>query len=420
MSPTAVILVSILCISASASEAAVVLDESCDAQAQSEAARVLTKSSQLADHYKYEEARHLITAANFPESPACPIHAWALAQTAVLEMREGHTAQAISAAESVVNIPGISKMLDRQKLGMNYFILGASYAAESRYEKADQAYRKSLKFTSSNTEEESVRAARIYSDLCFVYMQSGRLREAEESIIKSIEMGQRVNSKTEYVLRMDTLAHLHLEQGRISDALKESRKQLETFGSDPQISLNVRAHLYRDYGELCSQLGKLEEGVESLQKCIELEEKTNGTPDSGLTLATLAQVHTLQKRYDLAEVMLHKAEMRMEPFAVDYPTNAAQVAVAVGDCWRARGRWTEARAAYFRAVETIKPIGTPAVLLQRCFLGAAAAAHHLGNKGEEKQLLSEMKELLASAGIRPQPSAAVVDVLSLKNGNSGF
>ena len=219
---------------------------------------------------------------------------------------------------------------------------------------------------------------------------------------------------------MDALAHLHLEQGRLSDAVREARTLLGRFGSDPDVSLITRAHLYRDYGEICYQLNKLAESADSLQKCIELEEKTSGTPDSGLTLATLAQVHTSQKRYDMAEILLQKAAIRMQPFATDYPVNAAAVAILAGDCWQARGRWAEARAAYVRAVETIRPMGSPSALLQRCFLGAATAAHHLGNKKEEKELKNQMKVLLAAIPVRPQASANVVDVLSLKGGNSAF
>src|SRR5205085_1544728 len=125
---------------------------------------------------------------------------------------------------------------------------------------------------------------------------------------------------------------------------------------DSGILPGVLSHLYRDYGEICYQTGDLAGSQASLERTMELDAKTPGTPDSALTYAILAQVETLQGRYDAADLSLQQATMRIRPFRADYPMAVAQISIIGGYCYTGAKRWSAARQMFLQAVDVLTPI----------------------------------------------------------------
>lgn len=381
--------------------------------------QILTQASSLAERCQYAEALQTIERTHLADHPQGKIRAMALTKVAMIQFSAGHMAEAIQASETIIHLPDVQQLLDGQDLAFSYFILGAGYIAKGQYEKAEQAYLRSLTLFSQQGKESNLLSARVYSDLSLLYLQWGQGKKAEEILAKSAELERKSDSqsKMEQVFRLDALAHLQAEQGRVSDAVKTIQFLVEAFGSDASLSAESRAHLYWDEGVLCYSIQNLEESADHLRKSIALVSKTPDTPETALVLATLGQVQLRQKNFAAAEASLHEAEIRMQPFRKDYPVQAAQLAVTLGAWQQSRKRWQEARTQFLQAIGLLQPVTASTDLRLTCLRGAVTANHHLGNKIEEKSLHRQIKQIIITEAPIHSPRHTV-DVLTLRKTNS--
>lgn len=381
--------------------------------------QTLTQVSSLAEQHRYEEALQTIERAHLADHPQSKIRAIALTKVAVIQFSAGHMAEALRASETTIHLQDVQQLLDARDLALNYFVLGAGYSLKGQYGKSEQAYLTSLTFYSQSGEDADFLSARVYSDLSLLYLQWGQGKKAEESLEKSAELERKSKgqSETKQLFRLDALAHLQAEQGRVSDAIKTTQLLVQTFGSNASLPAELRAHLYWDEGVLCYLAQKLEESADHLRKSITLASEMPGHPEAALVLATLGQVQIMQKNLGAAEASLHEAEIRMQPFRTDHPVQAAQLAMTLGSLQQSRKRWAEARTQFLQAIDLLQPVTGSTNLRLTCLRGAVTANHHLGNKIEEKSLRRQMKQLIATEAPIRSP-IQTVDVLALRKANS--
>src|SRR5947209_12681662 len=150
-----------------------------------------------------------------------------MTEIAYLESRLGLLVEAEESSRSAL---AMHVHLSPQAIGLNHFILanadnivGSGAMAVREYLQAVEAFRAAGPSAYLNL-------AMTYSELAMAYLQAQDLRSAEDSLQKSFAAAPAVETTVPVldVLRRDTLVHIELKRGRLSDASKTLEKLLQT------------------------------------------------------------------------------------------------------------------------------------------------------------------------------------------------
>lgn len=387
----------------------------CGAGQQALGHHAMLAASSLTKRGSFDAALHVLQSNLSNLGSGCSIRAAMLTEKAGIDLRLGQVHEAAQAGTKALDLEYGDNTSQARERGMDEYILASADAAEGQNTKAEREYLLAAQTLSKAGASEAINVARIYSDLAVLYVRSGDVRSAELYMQKALHSERSAPNpdKLEQFARLDALAHLEYLKGRLSDALRTTKELIGSYGTDSSIDATLRAHLYRDYAQLCVSTHKFDEGIEYLNHSLDLQLKGSGAPPQELAFswAFLARIHILRKQFDAAEAALIKAQNRIQPFQHDFPEDAAIVAETYGILLNLESRWTEARAQLQLARQLAGSAPDLGLMKLEDLQALAYVDHRLHKKREEKQVRVELKSLRARGRSAWKPDT--VDVLTL-------
>ena len=389
----------------------------CNEQANADAGRELRETTQPST------AEGLTQALRSLKSKLDALDATCDARPAILTRMAGYQFQlrnftdAADSSVAALSVAAVERKLSLEEIGLNHFLLGTIYNARGRYFDAIREQVKAAEAFGRSGKQNRGRIARVYSDLALLEINTGDLKSAERYLNKSAAIAESSDtiSATDKLLVLDAIAHFEYERGRLTDADHTLSKIVRSYGSSTAVSASLRAHVYRDYGELSIATGNLDEAMGHLQKSAALARAEPVPGNLALSLAMLGNVYFQQGQLNSAEQLYREACDNVGRDASEVPGNAAIVYAVYGSYLHSCRRWRESRTHLQRALQLARESGKNQPLEANCFSKLADAAHHLHIKDEERSMRSKAKEL--AAGFRPGTNGDLtVDLLSLRQG----
>ncbi len=386
----------------------------CSAGQQALGRQAMLQASSLSRRGSLNAALHLLESSLGKLDGRCSVRATVLTEKAGIHLRLGQMREARQASSAALGFE-YGEQIPAQERGMDEYILASACNAMGQKARAVQEYLLAARTFSQAGASEMTNAARVYSDLAMLYVRSADVPSAERYLDEALraERSARNPDKTEQLTRQDALMHLDFLKGRLSDALSLIGGLIRSYGRDEGINSALRAHLYRDYGQLFASIGKLDESIQYLEHSVALELEVPGAPPQELAFswAFLARIQILRKQFDAAEATLMKAQNRIGPFEYDFPQDAAIVAETYGVLLNLQSRCPEARIQLQRALQLAG--SSPDLDLMRAegLRALAQADRRLHRRVEAKQARAELKHLRARGFSEADPDT--VDVLTL-------
>ncbi len=387
----------------------------CSAQAAARASGGIQRAYKLEKAGQAEQALQVLND-DTRSLGSCSLLARVYTQIGRLELRMGDFEAASGASQEALRLHALKPALACEETGLNYFVIADSRSGVGEFAEAELSYKQAAHVFESCGGHAEVLVARVYSDLAMVYVNERNLKAAEQAIEKSVaaEKSTANPDRMEEILGQQSLAHIKYLQGRVSEALGTTRDLVNRYGGDDALNPALRGSLYDDYGELCTQQGKLAEAAEALNMSATLKAKCPGRTGVAKTLARLAWVHTLLKQFDDAENTLNDAEGRLSgPAGRQDPLEAAIVAETYGAFLNTRQQWNDARAKLLNALASGNSGPAFAEIHAAALLQLAEADHHLHRKKEERESRNQARLLQAS--FADSYASRVVDVTSLEH-----
>jgi tetratricopeptide (TPR) repeat protein len=255
-----------------------------------------------------------------------------------------------------------------------------------------------VKDLNSIEKTDPVTLARVYEDMTLLYTRVGDFGSAERTIEKAVELKQRTAaSHSDMLLLQDTLVHLRFREGRLTEAAQLLDKITEQYGDDPRISTTLRAHVYRDSGEVAIFTKSADIAVARLRKALSISDGKYATPEYATVLMLLSQAYAADDNLQEAQAMAAEAYHRALGFQENFPEDAAMITGAYGAILNKQKQWTDARENLAHALALSKDRDTRMDIIH-CLL---EADHHLHEKQEESTLRRELKQLVAAAPREP-------------------
>lgn len=334
-------------------------------------------------------------------------------EIAVLQFRVGHIEDAERTISDVLNSGAAHRMSNSSDVGLNHFMLASIRTMRADFASAEREYRLALGILKRIGPSQNTAVARVYSDMAIMYMRTNDFRSAEICLKNSLgaESGPGAAAPAEVFLRRDTILHLQYWRGRTTDAAETLRNLFHDYAQNSAIPRYLRAHLYRDSGELSIMTGKYQEAVDRLRLCLSLSDPEMPTPDYALELMTLGDAYSLQNDWADAHQVLQQAWTRSGEFEHNYPSQAGAVGVAYGAVLNREKHFSEARPVLQHALELVQ---TEPELQVKGINFLIAADHHLHERREERRL----RKRLALLEQRPQRDPIrdnTVDVMSFNS-----
>ena len=346
--------------------------------------------------------------------PGCPITDKLLSEIAVLQFQLGQN----SAAEQTLAEALRSKSTPDDyvtSIGVDHFILGSIRVIHGDYHKAEFEYKDAIRILNHFGRAQSSSVSRVYQDLGMLYMRMGDLRSAESALQQAIEAQKQAPTELpeRAVLIQDVLVHLRYRQGRLTEATKLLQRLVADHGENPAIPRHIRAHLYRDSGEMLIAAKKPDEAVEHLRKCLLLSEDERQQPESSVVFVVLTGAYLSQKNLVEAEKAANEAYERSQHFERDFPQNAAMAYGAYGAVLNMKKQWGQARPLLARAVDLSKERATQVYALQQL----VEADHNLHERKEEHQMKRRLKQVLEDVPGEPSRQHTI-DVMAFNAAGS--
>lgn len=343
----------------------------------------------------------------------CASRASLSTQIAILQYRLGDLASAEKTISESLEEESLAHRERSEGAALNHYMLAGVYKVRGAFRQAEAEYTKAAEIFSNLQPGKPRALARVYGDMAAMYADRGDMRSAEAAMQKSLASENAGAGGTAgSVGTRDALVHLAYRRGHLSEALDLLHSMIQDFGENQTISRELRAHMYRDEGELLVAARRPDEAPEPLRKSLSLTDPGTKTPDYAIALAMLSQAYELQKNWPQAEASLQEASKRSAVFETDFPQDAGKILASYGILLSARKRWSDARPVLLHAAslsETDRNVES--AVLQSLI----QADHHLHERGEERA----MKEKLKTLGSGPADPARenTIDVLAFNGGS---
>ena len=372
--------------------------------------RAATSQNNLADLHRSVDAL-LADRKAVPEG--CAARAELSTQIAFFQYRMGDLLSAEKTIGESLAEESLTHHESSGNSGLNHFMLAGVYKVRGDYAKAELEYNKAVEIFSSQQPAKPRALARVYGDMAAMYADRGDMKSAEAALQKSLASETPSNgaSATGSIGTRDALVHLAYRRGRLTDALEMLQSMIRDFAEDHSIARELRAHMYRDEGEVLVASHRPAEATEPLRKSLLLTDSTINTPDYAIALAMLSQAYILQKNWTQADEALKEASGRSAGFEKNFPQDAGKILASYGIFLGSQKRWNDSRPLLLRAAPlTESEKDVESAVLQNLI----QADHHLHEKEEERAMREKLKSLGSS---QPNPAREnTVDVLAFNGG----
>ncbi len=208
---------------------------------------------QMRNENDYQRALNLLLADRDAALPGCRSRERLFSQIAVTQFRMGNLAASERTVRDILASTSHRQHPDSSpETGLAHFLLAGIYSFRADYASAEREYQSALKIMLSLGHAQMVSVAQIYGDMALLYLRTGNIRASEAALQNSIAAEKNCDAVPlqASILRRDALIHIHYHAGRLTQALNASDELVRDHGEDPSLPLALRAHLFRDRGEL--------------------------------------------------------------------------------------------------------------------------------------------------------------------------
>ncbi|MFL6447148.1 MAG: hypothetical protein ACJ746_05605 [Bryobacteraceae bacterium] len=302
--------------------------------------------------------------------------------------------------------------LSPECLGVNYFVLANTANVLGAQTEAKEEYLEAAKQFSAAGSRGRVRLAITYSELAMLYVRSEDVHTAEELLQRSFRaspMPPRPSSSLD-VARIDSIAHIEMKQGRVTDAFHHIESLVKARPDNLFISPDLRSHIYRDFSELCAQNGRLDDTVLYLEKAASLQEEAGNLAQASVTFAMLGSVQIYRHSDEAAVLAFERAEALLGAASREDSFAIFVVRGYYGIFLVSKKSWKAGRDNLRRSLDSGFFSPDFAAMRRTCLSSLLAADRHLGYLQEAKKIRAELKHVPTQYGL----SQATVDLMSLK------
>ncbi len=184
--------------------------------------------------------------------------------------------------------------------------LAAVYFQKQRFSSMEAVIQRGYELCETLLRDDDLRWVRVLYLRGRFYFETGRFKEANESLLRALSLVQRKDRKPDLELLIDAgRSCLHSEQREL--ALSLLQQAVARFPTEPEELTEQAEDVFLPLGELCLSEGMLTEAEEYLQRALLVQEKRWGVGD-----ARLSRLYRLLAAVSVAEKNLELAEERFE------------------------------------------------------------------------------------------------------------
>ena len=376
----------------------------------------VNQALEFRDENRISESIALMQEANDLLPQQCGWRAHLLTQLTFLNAKAGFYEKVSEYGRQALALNAKVHALTMREQADDWYLVASSHGAAGRYSEASEDYQ-ALQTVLSHlpAAERPLSISEVYSDLAMMSLRQNRLDAAETFIeqSKAAIKESPTPDQSEEMLREDTLIHIKYARGRFTEAISDMLQLLTKYGALKDREPSFSAHLNRDYGEFCAQVGRYDESFDYLQESLKLLRVGSDTAEVATTYALLAKVEFLRRHFDSAEAMYHEASLRIGPFAKSRPVDASAIFASFGQFLAYCKRWEEAKDELVQALNLSDKIASALAFRTDTLKSLADVYHHLKDKQDEKEARREVKTLMAGMGqVR---TAQTVDIATLQH-----
>jgi tetratricopeptide (TPR) repeat protein len=267
---------------------------------------------------------------------------------------------------------------------------GGSEYANGHFAEAARMFSEALAQIPEGNEAER---AKILADLGAAYARQEEFAKAEKAYSDSLSLSKRLGNLSNSALMLHNIAMLYSARGRNDDALRYLNQAQELIKSNPKADVRVRAQVlnglgiinYRNHNNrkaetyfnqvlqtisspqihfdraaILNNLGsvyvdqhKYMQGEETLMQALALKETELGPSHPGLTetLNSLAVLYTQTHRFDEAESSYQRSLKILEPQSENFAPAIAKLLHGLNALYLRAGRTSEAKATLEQAAQ---------------------------------------------------------------------
>jgi tetratricopeptide (TPR) repeat protein len=267
--------------------------------------------------------------------------------------------------------------------------------------------------------DESERA-KILANLGAAYARQGEFSKAEKVYWESLSTLKRLRNKDDYALLLNNLGMLYSRTGNNDEALRLLNQAHEVIKSNPDIDIRVAEEVLNGTGVVFYRSGKNRKAVTFFNQALQAASAAGVQFDVAGILSNLAAVYIAQHKYRQAEEILQQAlAMKETEIGLFHPSLTAtlnQLAVVYTET----RRLAEAEVQYRRSLKILEPQSSsfaPAIAqtlhgLSTTYLRAGKTAesnaaleeaariaqHNLGKEPEMATIVEEYSKMLKAQG----------------------
>jgi tetratricopeptide (TPR) repeat protein len=346
--------------------------------------------------------------------PACPEKPALLTRLAVWELSQSEFDGALKHAVEALEIGAHYRTITSQDAGVAHFLCGTVQSNNGDIESAERSFRSAIQAFRVLGDFNRPAVARSEADLALLYIRTGRLKQAETALEASLREEQAGSMPDEErLIRLDSVIHLQCRKGRFTDALHTTERMLARYGESDLVTTSMRAHLYRDRGELLLITGDPDGAEKCLRRSMELMDRSGRLPEFPTALVLLGRVKMMRNDTAQAEKYYAAAADAMQPLAEAFPENAVEIACVFGEFLGSQHRWKEAYESLQTDLVLLHSPGVDSDSASRFLTDLANADHHLHKRSEEKDAREQAKAFTALQS-NPPESNQTVDILTLR------
>jgi tetratricopeptide (TPR) repeat protein len=388
----------------------------CSPAADETALRAYAEAHKLQQRGDYHKALEILDSVAAVTPDTCKPKTTVLSLMATVYIDMSNFDEALSITGSSLAIGHKNKTITPDTEGLDHFLRAGIYCNRNNFTVAESEYNLAASSFASMGAIGTIALARVYSDVAGMYIKLGEYRNAEIALNRSLDAEQQsaVVPAEEYVLRLDSLVHLLYRRRKLTEAERSMGHLVEAYGDNPQISVHLRAHLYRDRGEVHVFAADYAGGKKDLQRCLSILNGRNTEPDGARALAVLAELDVRENNIKAAEAKFEEATARIQPIASNFPEDAVEIATVYSAFLNQHRHWAHAREKLLNAARMCDNGGIDNVTAVQCYRLLAEADRHLRNHTEEKQLRTKLNAL--QRGEQPDSQQQTVDVIALRAG----
>lgn len=328
----------------------------------------------------YEHAQ----AANRPDLVSGALNNWGWAK-----IKQGELLQADGLLKRGLEIAqGINF---QERISALLINLGVSAEKQGNYGNAEEHYREALNIAEKLGSPEKLSA--VLTNLGLLAEYRGTFAQAEEYYRRGLDVARTIGHKERMSNLLQNLGSIAEYTGQFDEAL---RLNTEGLSLARQIGHAERiAALLQERGSILMHAGRLSEAEDALREGLDVAEGLRHRERTAALKACMAELANRRGNYDLALAQLAQAEEIVS--RIGHRWHATYLLLTRGEIELARGRYRDSNAAFERALESAKKLGTCSAIGESHF-GVARCALKLGDPDRAVAHGIQAQRLFAQAG----------------------